>query len=341
MAECGRKVVFVSADAKATTALTRLFTDKARQRVAQPANEFVVARREVDVDLAKFPVLQFRCRNTPGSVFHIRYTGEDAAAGKAVARLKRIELILDDLERNGEFALEVDYLRMVDRAGQVGWEDTMDSLGEWEVGASFEKAPEGKGRFGLEVSPEAEGVARLWMRAVFANEPFGAVDHLTRRIEPLPEVRVVEELKQGDLSIPLLLARDRFYWLNTYSPTDECWEKLVAELLGLPVQRGVMFCSYSHTLTPAGLTSRREQAAMVVQECELPIDRVRLVAPPELAQPLPHTLPASSRPLTLRIISSERKEIPFPDPGSDPPSITLRSGEIVELLRGEKSCPSH
>ncbi len=372
LAECGRTVVFVSADPKADTPLVRRFTAEPRKPIPNPVNEFVVAGREVDVDLREFPILQYRCRNTPGSVFHIRYTGEDCdgktvrawdessptddqqtggqweegeadvaaiarqAAGRPVVRLKRIEMILDDLDQNGEFSLDVDYLRMAGPDGEIGWEDSLDSVDDWTVRASFEEAPDGGSRFGFRVGQEQEtSIATLTLKAVVAEEPGGPVDHLTQRIEPLPEVRVLWGVERQGQAIPLLLARDRCYWLNTYSPTDACWEKLVPEVLGLPVQRGVLFRSWSHAVTADGLSTQREQAAMVVQQCELPIERVRLVAPPELDEPLSHTLPASSRPLTLHVVRGERQEIPLPDPGSDPPGVTLRPGEIVDLLRDD------
>jgi len=45
-------------------------------------------------------------------------------------------------------------------------------------------------------------------------------------------------------------------WLNTYRPTDECWETLFRELLGGPLAQGVSFRSYSHAVTRDGMTSR-------------------------------------------------------------------------------------
>ncbi|MBM3862157.1 MAG: hypothetical protein FJ395_21230, partial [Verrucomicrobia bacterium] len=72
---------------------------------------------------------------------------------------------------------------------------------------------------------------------------------------------------------------------------------------------------------------------MVAQEEELPIDRIRLVAPPELDKSLRFTLPASARPMTLRVIQGKRTAIPMPDPGNRPPTVTLEPGEVVELRR--------
>ena len=109
----------------------------------------------------------------------------------------------------------------------------------------------------------------------------------------------------------------------------------MSELLDTKLNRGVMFRSFSHGVREDGLTSNTDEQLMVIKEEELPIDRIRLVAPPELEQFLPHTLPVSRWPLTLRVIRGERQTIPWPDPDSKPPTITLQAGEVVELIRGE------
>jgi len=377
LARCGRTVVYACPDPSVDTPITRRFTAKPRQPVPQPdlgpANEYVVASRRVDVDLRRFPRLEFRCRNSPGTVFHIRYEGVDAegktvaawyessptddrqtggqwqqdavdvaaiarqAAGRPVAKLTRIDLILDDLDENGEFSLDVDYLRMTNGAGETGWEDPFDAVDDWTLHVPFEAVPGARSRFGFQTVKIGDAtVGQITLVAVVREDRGDPVDESTRWIEPLPEVRVLWQVERQGRQVPLLLARGRDYWLNTYSPGDESWEKLIPKVLGLPVQRGVLGGSFSHAVTAGGLTTQRDEAVTVVGEEELPIDRVRLVAPPELDQALPHTLPASPRPLRLQVVCGDRREIPLPDPGSDPPSVTLRPGEVVDLIRSDR-----
>jgi hypothetical protein len=71
---------------------------------------------------------------------------------------------------------------------------------------------------------------------------------------------------------------------------------------------------------------------MTIQDEPLPIERVRLVAPPELDRPLAQVLPADPRKPTLRVIQGKRPTIPLPDPGSKPPAVTLEPGEVIELV---------
>ncbi|NUQ63204.1 MAG: hypothetical protein HUU20_12060 [Pirellulales bacterium] len=373
----GKTVVYAGPEAQVETPITRRFTSAARGPLPPsrlgPANEYVVAGRPVDVDLGKFPRLEARCRNSPGTVLHIRYEGLNEkgervqawyessptddrqtggqwqtvqadvseiarhAVGGPVSRLTRIDLILDDLDENGRFTLDVDRLRMLNAAGETGWEEPFDDVNGWTVHASFEGVAGGESRFELTPAKEdAATLGRLVLIAAVEEGLGGPADESTQWIEPLPDVRVLWHAPVREQKVPLLLARDRCYWLNTYSPTDEGWEKIIPEVLKLPVHRGVLFGSFSHAVTASGLTSRRDESVMVVGEEELPIDRVRLVAPPELDQSLPQTLPASRRPMSLRVIQGQRKEVPLPDPGSSPPSVTLRPGEVVEVAKSGK-----
>ncbi len=165
------------------------------------------------------------------------------------------------------------------------------------------------------------------------NLPSGPIDEATRRIEPSAEAEILHAAEFNGSEVPVLLRRGDAYFLNTYTPSEDCWNAFMPLVLGCSLQRGVLFRSASHSVTEAGLSSRNEDQWGVIPEAELPVDRVRLVAPPELAQPLPVALPASKTPLTLRVLSGNRPTIPFPDPGSIPPHITLQPGEVVELTR--------
>ncbi len=377
LADCGKTVVYAGPDFETETPMTHRFTNKPRRRIPPsklgPANEFVVASRAVDLDLAAYPILKFRCRNSVGTIFHVRYEGITAdgrrvqawhessptddrqtggkwqefeanvaqiarqAAGEPIARLSRIELILDDLDENGRFTLDVDELRTVNPAGKAGWEETFDTLNGWTSHASFEGVPGAKSRFGLKAEKEGDTTfARLSLEAQVREDTGGPADESTQGIEPLPGVKTLWQAEVRGHQVPLLLARDRSYWLNTYTPTDDGWIKLIPAALGLPVHQGVLFHSFSYTVTPEGLKPHRTEAAMVVQEAELPIERVRLVAPPELDEALPHTLPVSSRPMSIRVVRGERKEIPVSQSKEKPASIVLQPGEIVEVARKEQ-----
>ncbi|HID77564.1 MAG TPA: hypothetical protein EYP56_16410 [Planctomycetaceae bacterium] len=372
LAACDRPVVYANPDPWAATPLRRLFTaTRGAQRVLPPAgsaNEYVVASRRVDVDLGRYPLLEYRAKNSPGSLFHIRFTALDAggkelpawhetaptddcstggrwlagredvaqiarrATGRDVRRLAAIDVILDDLAENGRFTLDLDYLRLVSPDGHVGWEEQFESIRGWSVRASFQGRAGADRRFGFDALQEDGcSVGRLRLEAVLSERPVDGVDESTLAVEPLDDVRVLAAAETPRGRVPLLLARGRCYWLNTYTPSDACWEALLQELWDLPLSRGVMFRSFSHAVTADGLTSDRQQAVTIIQEEPLPVDRVRLVAPPELDKPLPHTLPAAAR-HQLRVLRGERSEIPCPDPGSDPPAVTLFPGEVVEVL---------
>lgn len=135
--------------------------------------------------------------------------------------------------------------------------------------------------------------------------------------------------------VPSLLANGTFYWLNRYSPSDPCWEKLIPGLTGMQVNHGVLFRSYSHLVRGDGIVSERNEAPMVIRDEPLPMARVRLVAPPEWNQPLAHVLPVDTRQPSVRIIRGKRQTIAIPDPGSSPPTVTLEPDEIIELIHAK------
>jgi len=374
LAKCGRRVVYVNPDVKADSPMTRLFTSQTRQPLRRPdlgpINEFVVASHQTDVDLTRFPLLSFRYRNTPGTVVHIRYYGLNAAgqevpawyessptddrqtqgkwvdqqvnvaeigkrgAGRDIARLTRIEIILDDLANNGDFSLDIDYLRMIDQQGNSAWEHEFENTAGWTIGASFAGVPNAASRFGFTAKEEDERtIGRMTLTAISSDALIGPIDQATRQIEPRKGVQVLYDSDFNGVRIPVVLQRDDCYQLNTYSPTEDCWEAFMSKLLGTALNRGVTFRSYSHGVRADGLTSQAHDQWTIIQEEELPIDRIRMAAPPELDRALPFTLPISSRPFSLRIIQGNRQTIPFPDPNSKPPTITLEPGEVIELVR--------
>ena len=81
------------------------------------------------------------------------------------------------------------------------------------------------------------------------------------------------------------------------------------------------------------MTSATETAATAIRQEQLPVDRIRLVAPPELDRPLAHTLPLGYEQMKLRVIAGNARRSPILMRGSDPPTITLQPGEIVEFVR--------
>jgi hypothetical protein len=119
---------------------------------------------------------------------------------------------------------------------------------------------------------------------------------------------------------------------TSYSPSDRCWEALIPRLMKADLNRGVIFRSTSHTVQPSGLTATNDECVTIIADEPLPIDRVRLIAPPELDQPLPHALPVSTRKPSLRVIQGKRASIPLPDVGGGRRSITLQPAEVVELV---------
>ncbi|NOZ23010.1 MAG: hypothetical protein GXP25_18205 [Planctomycetes bacterium] len=374
LAKCGKRVVYANPNTGVDTSMTRIFTSQVLRPLQRPdlgpVNEFVVASRKVDVDLKRFPMLQYRCRNSADTMFHIRYRGLNAAgeeveawyessptddqqsqgkwaegqadvakiakrgAGQDILRLTRIEIILDDGQANGDFALDIDFLRMTNGKGEVGWQDEFETIADWTVHASFQNAPGGRERFGFTaVEVDGQTIGHMTLKAVSSDALTGPVDEATRQITPTKGVRILFKTEANGVEIPIVLAKGNSYFLNTYSPTEECWAAFMPKVLGAKLHRGVMFCSYSHSVTEGGVTSKTDEQLGVIREEELPMDRIRLVAPPELDVALPFTLPVGSHPLSLHIIRGERQDIPFPDPDSNPPAITLRPGEVVELRR--------
>jgi len=370
LAACGRPVLYANPDSKTDTPVTRLFTAQPRRPLfpadRPPANEFVVATTKIDVDLRQFPFLQFRCRNSPETLFHIRYHGLNGkgqevpawhessptddrqtggewladqanvadvarqAAREPISRLTRIEVILDDLDENGTYSLDIDYLRFANAEDQVGW---TAEFPKWTIGASFGGLPGARTRYSF--APVTEGeerFQRMTLAAAVSDKVVPPIDEATRRIEPLPSVQTLVSATSEGKTVSVLLARERCYWLNTYSPSDECWEKLLPSLTGMCLNRGVIFRSFSHSVRKDGLTSALEQGLMTIQDEPLPVDRVRMVAPPEWDRPLPQVLPVDPRTPSVRILQGKRPSIPIPDPGSQPPTVTLEPGEVIELV---------
>ena len=347
-----------------------MHVDRCRARWPDPENEYVVISRSVDIDLARFPLLQFRCRNTPNTTFDIRYRGTTAdgrevdawletsdtddrqsggqwlegqanvaqiaaqAAGEPITRLTHIDVILDDLEPNGQFSLDVDYLRFVTAAGEIGWEESFDTADNWSVHATIEGVPGGQERFAFSVRKEEETtLGHIDLQAVVSSLLPGSLDQTSLMIEPNASVNVLVGEEYEGTTIPVLLAHEGAYWVNTYKPTDECWEKLSQEVFDLHLEKGVTFRSYSHAVTRDGMSSATETAAMTIRQEQLPLDRIRLVAPPELDRSLAHTLPLGYEQMKLRVVAGQRTQIPYPDASSDPPTITLQPGEVVEFVR--------
>ena len=310
--------------------------------------------------------LQFRCRNSPQSIFHIRYFGlngkgqevpawsessptddrqtggtwlaEQAnvadiarhAAGEPVSRLTRIEVILDDLDENGTFSLDIDYLRFANAEGKIGWSAEFK---DWTTGASFGGRPDVQARYSF--GPATEGgqhFQRMTLLAVVSDKVVPPIDEATRQIEPLPGVQTLVQATSEGKPVPVVLSRDGFYWLNTYSPSEACWEKLLPNLTGMRLNRGVIFRSFSHSIRKEGLVSAKQEGLMTIQDEPLPIDRVRMIAPPELDQPLAQVLPLDPRRPSVRILQGQRPSIPVPDPGSQPPTVTLEPGDVIELV---------
>lgn len=365
-----RPVLYMNPWPESDTPLARLFTARPRLPLFNadrgPANEYVVATSKIDVDLRQFPFLEFRCRNTPQSVFHIRCYGLDGqgkeipawhesgptddrqsggtwradrasvadiareAAGEPVSRLTRIEVLLDDLEENGSFSLDIDFLRFTSVDGKIGWSAEFK---DWTTGASFGEMPDARGRYAF--GPASEGrerFHRMTLAARVSDKVVPPVDEATRRIEPLPGVRTLVEATSEGKPFPILLQHQRLFWLNTYSPSDACWERLMPELTGTPLNRGVIFRSFSHSVRKDGFVSEKQEGLMAIADERLPIDRVRLIAPPELDRPLAQVLPVDSRRPSVRILQGNRGTIPVPDPGSRPPTITLEPGEVIEFI---------
>lgn len=374
LAACRRPVIYCNPLIGDDTAMTRRFTDQPRRMLPRafegPENEYAVIQRRVDIDLAQFPLLQFRCRNSSDSLFHIRYRGltgdgqeVDAwletsptddrqshgewiegeanvaeiaarAAGTPISRLTQLQVYLDDLDANGRFTLDVDYLRFVNAGGQVGWEDTFETGADWAVHGTPGRTPDGGPRYSFAVQQE-EGATfgRLELTALVSSVMPGSLDRATLTIAPRDGVRVEYSDEYEGASVPILLMDGRACWLNTYSPTDEVWVTLFDKLLGRTLYDGVSFTASFHAVTRDGLTAHRGGAAMVIPSQPLPVDRIRMVAPPELDQALPQTLPTGYAEMELQVIAGERTTIPYPDAGSQPPTITLAPGEVVEFVR--------
>jgi hypothetical protein len=251
-------------------------------------------------------------------------------AGEPISRLTRIEVILDDAEENGTFTLDLDYLRFANAEGKIGWSADFK---DWTTGASFGDMAGAPARYGF--APATEGgqrFQRMTLVAVVSDKVVPPIDQAIRQIEPLPGVQTLVQATSEGRSVRVVLARDRFYWLNTYSPSDACWEKLIPNLTGMRLNRGVIFRSFSHSVQKEGLSSAKNEGLMAIQDEPLPIDRVRMVAPPELDRPVTHALPVDPRRATVRVLQGKRQSIPVPDPGSRPPAITLEPGEVIELV---------
>jgi hypothetical protein len=151
-------------------------------------------------------------------------------------------------------------------------------------------------------------------------------------MEPAAGVeRLVEAEVEGE-KVPVVLARGSTFWLNTYSPSNDCWEAIMPRLTGTPLHTGVLFRSYSHAQRADGLHSDQNARRMTIGDEPLPVQRVRLIAPPELDRPLLHALPLDWQRASLQTIRTTRPSTPYPAPGVEPPSILLQPGEVVDFV---------
>lgn len=175
-------------------------------------------------------------------------------------------------------------------------------------------------------------IPRITLTAVVSEKVVPPVDESTCRIDPREGVeRLVEAAVEGN-QVPVLLAHGGAYWLNTYTPSDACWEALIPRLMKAELNRGVIFRNTSHSVGPNGVTSETNEGVTIIRDEPLPIDRVRLVAPPELDRALPHVLPVSPRQPSLRVVQGARSAIPLPQARGGRATITLEPGEVVDLL---------
>ena len=296
LAHCGRPVVYVHPVASSETPLTGRFTTAPRKPLADPnlgpGNEYVTVTRKVDIDLARFPLMQYRFRNNPGALVHIRYYGLDrhghevqawyeggptehrATSGKwkveeanvaeitkhvlkePLSRLSRIEVILDDLEDNGTFTLDLDSLGFKSLTGEPGPVVDLDPRQGWTVHSDFENIPGARERFNFKtVQSEGRSIPRITLKAVVSERLVPPIDESTCQINPRAGVESLVETTVNGRRVPVLLASDHAYWLNTYTPSDACWQALLPHLVRLEANRGVIFRSTSHSLNPEGLTS--------------------------------------------------------------------------------------
>ncbi len=179
-----KPVVYLNPDPDSDTEMVQLFTSQPRERAfdapstPEEANEYAILRRGVGIDLERFPRIAFRLRNSPGSVYHIRFFGEDAdgirhqawmedsplddettggewqertedagaladeAAGVHIVRLTTIEVILDDIA-NGLLQLDLDRLAFLSAdGGSIGWESRFENLAAWSLSSSASVPPE-------------------------------------------------------------------------------------------------------------------------------------------------------------------------------------------------------
>ena len=126
-------------------------------------------------------------------------------------------------------------------------------------------------------------------------------------IDPLESVRVMAVEEFEGTTVPVLLARDHACWMNTYTPTDDCWKTIFEDILGQELHRGVMFGSYSWSVSRDGVTAKTETTATAIQQEALPVSRIRFVAPPELDRPLVHTLPLGYETMQLRVVAGQSR----------------------------------
>lgn len=374
----GRPLVFANPLLTSATPLGARFTAAARKPLNDPgrgpANEYVAVTRKVDVDLSRFPLVQYRFRNSPGALFHIRYYGLDrqgnevqawyeggptehrATRGQWLAdqanvaevtrhvlkeplsRLSRIEVILDDMEDNGTFTLEMDYLRFSSPAGEVGLSVALDPA----------QGLDGSFRF----RTSARRPSAVWFHHGRGGGPVDPSHHAHSRRE--------RESRAADRRIDLPDRSERRGRAagrghrgrqpGSRAPGPR-WDLLAQHLH--PVQRvlgGADSPTDEGRLEPRGHLPEHVPLGQsgwgdVGDERRSDDHPRRALAHRPRATGraagtgacMPHALPVDPRQPSLRVVQGARSSIPLPDARGGRATIMLEPGEVVDLLYPEKA----
>ena len=114
------------------------------------------------------------------------------------------------------------------------------------------------------VQADGRSLPRVTLTATVSDKVEPPVDETTCRIVPRDGVeRLVEATVEGQ-RVPILLARDRTFWLNTYTPSNACWDALLPRLVKARLHHGVVFGSFAHSVGPDGVTSTIDEGVTTI-----------------------------------------------------------------------------
>lgn len=295
-----------------------------------PTDQWVSAQRDVDVDVTRFPIVHLRVRNSPGTLYHVRFQGVDQAgktwsnmnngqldfqvsagkwveraenarkileesAGRPIQRITGILFYLDGVSQTANYSADLADVRFTDESGNVGARVDFSKPSDWRYFQNFTNDPKGERCVGsFKLSGANNGAVHLSLHGY--NVSGFAVDTTSEVFAPRPEARVLAWGTQERIRVPLVIQRGNLFFVNTLSSSPVVYGALMPALgfHGFRVARHTTFAAVRTDLRITNTT-----APTILPREELPIDWVRMIHPPKIPVAVSYPYPATTRPLAM------------------------------------------